>query len=744
MASRSTGKRLPISCQACRTRKIRCSRDGRPCQTCVRRGLGAEDCIYLGQPRLSAEQSSPGDSAMQSELLARIRNLEALLQRQMSSQAGTPTGGAVSPLGGTSAAGSFSESDIGPGLEWDNFSFMMENVGSLHTSPSGHVRYVPLASQWESLVAKSPAAECLRNNDSDIVDDDDDLQIPLAKNGTISREELMTTLPPGSCCGILKDVFFQVFSTVFHILHDLTFEAEYQQFCHDPGSVSLSWLALLFAILSIAVTALDDDHPLLSDLGRERTVSRNIKVLSSRYRSAALRCLAADGVMSRHSINSLQALVLIMYARAHRGLPIFTLLGFTNHVAISMGCHLDPERFSLGPIEREERRRVWTGLMMLYTIQNTTLGSLDQQNLTQDVRMPADIDDVDLLTSPNMTRSAPSPAASRPTQMTYLLLNFRLNKISSKICESLFSYSRTSRYGISTLEAEMISICGMVDARYTPDANESLPIHHQANHHILYSQIHQMFLLLYRPSLCRYLQGDITPDTSASRAKCIASAKASISIFQTLLESSCFKPYKWYTSGLGSFHTFHAAVTLAVILLIPESQSEYKEIKEILDRALEMFASVSVRSVFCSKAVPILRQMIDVAAAKYNPNNPTHSQIHLQAQAQAQVQAHAQLQQTQANMQNQLLNTAHTPLSSISTMSSMSALSPVGMHDSFVLSHPHSQSGSPVPTTGSSTSEPPMHSGFGQMHPQNWIGPTSVPWDSLGPAIGGYIYDSGP
>ena len=214
MSSRPTGKRLPISCQACRTRKIRCSRDGRPCQTCVRRGLGAEDCIYLGQPRLSAEQPSPGESAVQAELLARIRNLEALLQRQMSSQAGTPTGGAVSPLGGTSAAGSLPESDIGPAAEWDSFGSIMDNVGSLHTSPSGHVRYVPLASQWESLVAKSPAAECLRNNDSDVADDDDDLQIPLAKNGTISREELLAALPPASCCNALKDVYFQVFSTV--------------------------------------------------------------------------------------------------------------------------------------------------------------------------------------------------------------------------------------------------------------------------------------------------------------------------------------------------------------------------------------------------------------------------------------------------------------------------------------------------------------------------------------------------
>ena len=178
----------------------------------MRRGLGAEDCIYLGQPRLSAEQSSPGDSTVQNELLARIRNLEGLLQKQMNSHAGTPTGGAVSPLGGTSAAGSFSEPET-----WESLGPMLDNVGTLRTSPSGHVRYVPLASQWESLVAKSPAAECLPNLDSDIADDDDDLQIPLARNGSISRAELLSILPPGRYCDTLKDVYFQVFSSVCYV-----------------------------------------------------------------------------------------------------------------------------------------------------------------------------------------------------------------------------------------------------------------------------------------------------------------------------------------------------------------------------------------------------------------------------------------------------------------------------------------------------------------------------------------------
>ena len=209
-SSRSSGKRLPISCQACRTRKIRCSRDGRPCQTCVRRGLGAEECIYLGQPRLSTEQPT-ADPTVQNELLARIRNLEGMLQKQVHSQAGTPAGN--SPIGGVSTSESFSESDFGTGMDWDFKSPILGSVGNLYTSPSGHVRYVPIASQWGSVVAKSPAAELLRDSESDITDDDD-LQIPLAGNGSISRSELLGLLPPGQYCDTLKDVYFRVFSPV--------------------------------------------------------------------------------------------------------------------------------------------------------------------------------------------------------------------------------------------------------------------------------------------------------------------------------------------------------------------------------------------------------------------------------------------------------------------------------------------------------------------------------------------------
>ena len=261
---------------------------------------------------------------------------------------------------------------------------------------------------------------------------------------------------------------------MFHIPHDLTFEAEYQRFCHDPNTcISKSWLALLFAILAIAISALDEDDPLLSGQGRERTVGRNIKVLSTPYRSAALRCLASDMIMSHYSINSLQALVLINYARVHRGLPLWTLLGFTHHVAISVGCHIDPERFTVGSIDCEERRRVLAGFMMLYTIQNTLYGSLNQQDITQDVKMPADIDDVDLLAStsiPVASDVSSLPCTARPTQITYLLLACHLHRISNRICEFIISNPHP-RYSLATLDAELHALRERCNAWYTLPAS---------------------------------------------------------------------------------------------------------------------------------------------------------------------------------------------------------------------------------------------------------------------------------
>ncbi|KAJ9235399.1 transcriptional regulator family: Fungal Specific TF [Paecilomyces variotii] len=440
------------------------------------------------------------------------------------------------------------------------------NFGFLQFSSLGHVRFVPLPSQWNPVLHRDDAGNHFEGLSD--VPHDEDAGFPFNGCGRITKAELLALLPPRKYCAYLKGIYFKVFSPLFHILHDPTFEEEYERFHNDADSVSLGWLALLFIILGIAVTALDDDDPILSDLGHEKSIGLNIRVVSSRYRSAAMKCLAADGVMTRHSMSSLQALVLTLYARSHMNIPTWTLLGFAHHVAIAMGP------------------------------------------FSQDTKLPSDVDDVDLMTASN------KGSQTGPTQMTYILLKFRLYEVSAKISETLLSRSNGSPTTLTQLENEVASIQAMCTSRYRSDNRSHLPGHHMANYNILQGYTHQLRLLIHRPNFTRYFQGDRSQATWRSKDRCVESAKSLLAIYRNLSECPVFAPYKWYASGLGSFHAFHAAVTLAAVLMEPDNQNEYDEIKGLLSNSLDRFAALSHRSSVCEKAVTILQNLIDVANSR--------------------------------------------------------------------------------------------------------------------------------
>lgn len=361
-------------------------------------------------------------------------------------------------------------------------------------------------------------------------------------------------------------------------------------------------------VLAIGVSALKEEDPMLLDLGRETTISDNIRVLSARYRSTAMQCLAADSVVSRHSMRSLQALVLLTYARSHAGQPTWTLLGFTHHVAIAMGCHIDPGRFGLSAIECEERRRVWAGLIMQYTIQNTVFGSLDSRFLSNDVILPADVDDRDLLSGADFDRES----RGCPTQMTYLLIKFRLYEISTKICQNIFKMSAGPQPSELELHREILAIQEACNERYISDTSrQPLSNQHMANLNIIYSYINQLTLLLYRPLFRRYLQGDIaSPGTRNARDRCLEAARGTLAVHRNMVEMPQFADYTWYNSGLGSFHAFHAAITLAAILTQPDGQAEFEDVKRSLNGSIELFESLAQRSAICSRAIPIIRSLM--------------------------------------------------------------------------------------------------------------------------------------
>jgi hypothetical protein len=377
------------------------------------------------------------------------------------------------------------------------------------------------------------------------------------------------------------------------------------QFREDRNSVSFSWLALLFSILSISVTALDEESTLLFDLGRNGSTFENITHLSSRYRLAAMQCLAADQYLWRHNMHTLQALILLIYGINHSHGQTWALLGTAYNIALALGCHIDPDVFGLDIVQCEERRRCWAGLSMLYTIQNTSLGILDPRSIPNDVKLPANVNDSDLMDGGR------APTIESPTQMSYLLFKFRLYKLSSQISQEIFAPRPPSYQSIMALDQEISHEQeAWAESYASHSVGGPLPVHHVVQLHILYGYSHQLRLLLHRPLFNRALTSANSEEVALSRNRCIESAQGMLGIHKLLFESSEFRPFRWYNQGLGSFHAFHAAIVLFVVLVTADNVAESYDMKQALESSLAIFTAMSERSNICKKAAPILQFLL--------------------------------------------------------------------------------------------------------------------------------------
>ncbi|CAH0028549.1 unnamed protein product [Clonostachys rhizophaga] len=609
----SSGRRMPLSCEPCRERKIKCPRnDNRgkdPCETCVRRGIPSSECVYL-RDQWSRRRAPAGfPSSENAQLVARIDRLEEMLRQSVSSTARQPPLEPDSNLPSPESTLPHSSGSLsGRNDTWTVGNLLSSRVppaGVIVRFESGHERFEPSSSRWSSNLQDNPKMGGIKTN----IEGGDGGPFPFSPSRT-DITELLGLLPPTSYCDELKSTFFAVFAPLLHILHDPTFETDYRLFQSDPEKVSLSWLALLFVIMSIAVTALPEDSPLLHQLGHRNSPLENTSQLNNRYRSAAMRCLDADHYLWRHNLHTLQALVLLVYGINHTHGQSWALLGTARNIALALGCHVDPTVFQMDRIRVEERRRCWAGLNMLYTIQNTTLGNLDSTPTPSSANPPLDVNDDELVAGIEIHASR-----GGPTQMSYLLLKFDLYRLCNRICSETFGSPHPPSYNqILDLNSEISAFQEMLNCKYLFSSTQ--PMYHAAHLNILFGYSHQLVLLLHRPILQARAQGRYSEqNVLSSRGQCIESSKALLGIHRTLHEDQAFKPYRWYNRGLGSFHAFHAAVCLAHIYISFDLDAAaacplYCDVQD----CLEIFEQVakSGMSPICRKAIPILKKLLNI------------------------------------------------------------------------------------------------------------------------------------
>ncbi|KAI9039877.1 Zn(II)2Cys6 transcription factor [Aspergillus affinis] len=614
-------KRLPLSCENCRQRKIRCFGSGVPCNTCLKRGV-ASTCQF----KRNVEQNQQRErlEATQDLLLRRISELEDLLLKNIelvSTSNARPNEALRSPA---------SQNDLPRALDdrtdravpnlTDTSRLTRISAGSQHPhigtvveSPSGHVRYIPHGTGRDQDVFHSLQGQ----SQSDSVS-----SVSLFGETFPSRQSLLDTLPPFRHCDELLATFNEVFSPLFHILHDGKFESNYANFKQDPQKAPLPFIGLIFVALGLAVTAINKESAVLFDLGREASPAESARSLAAKYRQAAMRCLAADNFMWQHSLQTLQCLVLLIYAINHAQGPAWALLGTTLNIAIAMGCHVDPALLNLDPVEVQERRRAWAGLMMLYTIQNTCLGNLVPFTVENNVQLPADIEDTDIMPESLheiMYRTEPLSRRSRPTKMSYILFKFRLYSLASSICIlSSEEYAPCWRK-IQALDYQIQTELQAQSKRFT--AQVDLPLYHQAHSFILNNYTNHLILMLHRICLMKPHEFEHA-SLKTSYEKCEEAALAMLSNHERLSLRYEFQPYSWYIHGLGSFHAFLAISTLLVLLRKEVDLSTPRHlILQAMQSCARRFHEYAPQSEICKRAASILDQSILGELAQRTPSD---------------------------------------------------------------------------------------------------------------------------
>ncbi|QKX53693.1 uncharacterized protein TRUGW13939_00773 [Talaromyces rugulosus] len=591
-SSSSLSRRLPVSCENCRRRKIRCSGvdDRAPCETCVRRGY-ATTCTFK-------RESLPRTIAQNSELLKHISDLNALLKRnisitQTSLEQGRDT---LSPL---SVQAEPTEKDD----TQDDTSIKVSPTGRLLTSTSKHVRCIPYNRVGDGVVLELMQEPTCS---------------PLAGFAfSPAQQDLLGSLPAFENCDKLKEIFLNVFSPLFHILHEPTFEAKYRDFRRAPQSTPISFLALLFVIFSLAITSLDEHNPLVTEIGQGTALGAiNARGLASHYRSAAMRCLFADDFLSQHNLCTLQSLVLLVYAMSHAGGSIWSLLGSALHIAIAIGCSVDPAKLGVGIIEAEERRRCWAGLMMLYTIQSTNFGNIMPFSVRADVLLPANVNDEELL---DATSGSLQPKQQQKlTQMSYILSKFKLYNLAFDICRLSSSTPFPSRQLVMKLD-EQLAVEVKKHMALFEDV-PSLPFYHVAHFYIVNNYTHHLSLLLHRPYLGTIESASPLEPTQAhiheSRQRCNDSAMKILSNFESFHHNPHLKPYRWYIYGFGSFQAFLAMTTLLVIMAKGNiSPTSKLAIQTAVNACMNIFRENSSVNETCAKALAVLEQCLQTQMA---------------------------------------------------------------------------------------------------------------------------------
>ncbi|KAL5334159.1 hypothetical protein BJX70DRAFT_30374 [Aspergillus crustosus] len=550
--------RAPLSCEACRSRKLKCSRD-KPCQNCSVRGEQAA-CVYKGSTNDGASLVHGDKNGIGEPMRQRIDQLEQMVKRLVGQgpprgqeaqsqsyglglgQGGIPgkevaAGPTPSPDGSLGGYGSGSVS-----VSVDSFG---SGAGGVTVIDGGHSVYKPTEDWYDVL---QEVNELKRTWDE--TQDVEDVQPSLSNSvdgtsllfGQVERVDIvdiLSSLPPRDEMSRLIAWFFDRPNfplSIPPIVHEQTFKNELAKHWEDPSQTTVIWIGLLFSILGITMVA--------CQFGQLPEYEGNSESLFHLYRLRTAQCLQI-GDIAKCLPYTVETLRFNATAELNRkddnGRGLWIMTGVVVRAAVNMGYHRDPDHTpSLSPLEAEFRRRVWLSVVNMDEVASFMSGFPRMiPAMNADTKEPRNLQDWQL-TSETIILPESRPL-SEPTPASYLIFKGRLFHALGEIIDFL-SGPYSDNYN------RMIEI-----DQYLHNTYHNLPAHMHIDPRQItsdslktasdYSNL--QLNLMYHHGVCTLHRNSIRKDHrdhtwDQPRSQCIRSALSLVD-FQALLKPS------WYT-----------------------------------------------------------------------------------------------------------------------------------------------------------------------------------------------------
>ncbi|KAK9245854.1 hypothetical protein V1506DRAFT_506084 [Lipomyces tetrasporus] len=532
--------RVPLSCDPCRTRKLKCNRE-KPCHNCTARDERTT-CKYKGSDNGTtpiAHQDEHADPMQQ-----RIDHLEGLVKRLIAQRQEIPPNNVVcsqdSPKPGTgfvmTAVGASDASDVACSAG----TTVIDGVHSVYKGADDWYDVLQEINKLKKVWSQTQDDQTDYNVHPTLSNTVDGSSLLFGHVKQIEMIEILATLPPKPEVDKLICQFFdrKTFPiTVAPILHEPTFMREYTEHWRDPSQTNVIWLGLLFSILGITMLSYHrfDEPPEYEGISES---------LFQLYRLRTAQCLII-GDIAKCLPYTLETLRFNATAELNRkddnsrGLWIMT--GVIVRAAINMGYHRDPSQSSsISILQAEYRRRVWLSVIGMDNMASFLVGFPRMMPaIYSDTMEPRNLHDWEL--SDDTTVLPPSRPLTEPTPATYMIVKGRLVRALGRITDfnntpSLGSYDTVLEIDNSLYEAYQnfpphMKVYG---GRRELNSFKNKP---DVSNLQLESMYHQGMCTLHRKFIAK---GRLDSQYNLSRDRCISSALALLD-YQHILEPSWYQ-----------------------------------------------------------------------------------------------------------------------------------------------------------------------------------------------------------